>query len=387
LVAGTLRILELEAVMPDCLVVAHGLRRDEEDLQVDLTAYVNQLRDKAMPVHLAVAARDSDYITKGDLARYASVEGDPVTDENTGEGRVRIPRLRARLSLLVTETPPKKYISFPLAKVVYKNEAFALTDYIPPSPAIAAQSPLGVLCSLTARRVREKAMFLAEQARTPSAGAGLRLDLETRNLIRSLVSTLPLLEALIYTGVSHPFQIYLALCAMAGQLSTLGTSLVPPVFAPYDHNDLLFTFKQVLDFIARMLDEGITSSYKVYPFHYKDGMYELMFDGEWMNKRLVIGMRGQAGMSEKDLSSWGEECLIGSQTRLQAMRENRVLGARREQIERDEDLVPSRGSVLFALKPDREFIEPNEVLQIFNKQVRDGGPRPSEIVMYVRNAA
>src|SRR5215212_5714386 len=54
LVGGILRVLELEAVMPDSMVVSHGLRRSDE-LQVDLTPYAEQMKVKAMPVHLAVA--------------------------------------------------------------------------------------------------------------------------------------------------------------------------------------------------------------------------------------------------------------------------------------------------------------------------------------------
>lgn len=384
LVGGILRVLELEAVMPDSLVVSHGLRRGD-DLQVDLTQYAEEMKVKPVPVHLAVPARETNHITKGDLARYDSIEGDPVADEITGNGQLRIARLKPRLSLLVTENPSKKYVSFPLAKVIYKNDSFALTDYIPPMPMVSLQSPLGTMCAMAARRVREKAMYLAEQAHSPSS-AGIRLDLETKNLIRSLVAALPWLEAVLYTGVSHPYQIYLALCSMMGNLSVLGTSLVPPVLAPYDHNNLRATFEQALNFIFRMIDEGITSTYKVFPFHYQDGAYELTFDGAWMDKRLVIGMRGQTGMSEKDVIKWGEECLIGSKRKIPAMRANRILGARREQIEADEDLVPPRGVVLFSLKPDGEFIEAHEVLQIFNAGVRTGSLRPSEIVLYVRSA-
>jgi hypothetical protein len=96
-------------------------------------------------------------------------------------------------------------------------------------------------------------------------------------------------------------------------------------------------------------------------------------------------MRGQAGMSEQEVARWGRECLIGSRSRLRSMRENRILGARRELIERDEDLVPPRGVALFALKADPEFVEQDEVLQIFNGSPTGQSQRPAEIVLYVRN--
>ena len=384
LAGGMFRVLELEAVMPDSLVVSFGGRRGEE-LQVELAQYADQLKERPVTVHLAVAARSTDAITRGDLARYTSVEGDPVADESTGDGALRIPRLRPRLSLLVTDSPPKKYVSLPLARVFYRDETFTLTDFIPPVFGVERQSPLGVICSWTARRLREKAMYLADQLRLPASGTRAGVDRETESLIRSLVASLPLLEAVLGTGASHPYIVYLALCSVAGQVSVMGRSLVPPAFAPYDHNDLRATFEPVLAYISRKVDEGVTASFTAHPFRYEEGIYSLMFDRTWAGKRLAIGMRGGAAMNEQEVVRWGRECVIGSRSRMRAMRESRVLGARRELIERDEDLVPPRGVVLFALRPDAEFVEPEEELQIYNAGERGPSQRPQEIVLYVRN--
>jgi len=384
LAGGTLRVLELEAVMPDSLVVTSGLRRGE-DLRIELGPHAEQMQGRAVAIHLAVAARETDAITRGDIARYASVEGDPVADENTGNGSVRIPRLRPRLSLLVTDSPPKKYVTIPLAKVIYRDESFALTDFIPPALTVERQSALGVMCSQAARRLREKAVYLADQLRVPASGARAGFDLETENLIRSLVTPLPALEAVLATGVAHPFVIYLALCQVAGHVCVMGRSPVPPAFGAYDHNDLRATFEPLLAYISRKVEEGVTSSFNAYPFRYEDGVYSVMFDGAWAGRRLVLGMRGQPGTTEQDVVRWGRECLVGSRSNMRLMRENRILGARRELIERDEDLVPPRGGALFALKSDAEFIEPDEVLQIFNASATGQTQRPAEIVLYVKN--
>jgi type VI secretion system protein ImpJ len=384
LAAGTLRVLELEAVMPDSLVVSFGMRRGEE-LQVDLAQYAEQLKERPLTVHLAVAARESDVLTRGDIARYDSVEGEPVPDENTGEGTLRIPRLRPRLRLLVADTPPKKFVGLPVARVYCRDETFTLTDFIPPALAVERQSPLGVICSWTARRLREKAMYLADQLRLPASGARAGIDHETESIIRSLVASLPLLEAVLGTGASHPYIVYLALCSVAGQVSVMGRSLVPPAFAPYDHNDLRATFEPVLAYISRKVDEGVTASFTAHPFRYEEGVYSLMFGHAWAGKRLVIGVRGGAAMSEPEVVRWGRESVIGSRSRMRAMRESRVLGARRELIERDEDLVPPRGVVLFSLRADPEFVEPDEELQIFNAGEHGPSQRPQEIVLYVRN--
>src|SRR5438270_2173228 len=285
LAAGTLRVLELEAVLPDGLVVSFGLRRGE-GLQLDLAQYAEQLKERPLTVHLAVAARESDAVTRGDIERYDSVEGEPVPDENTGEGSLRIPRLRPRLRLLVADAPPKKYVALPVARVYCRDETYTLTDLVPPALTAERQSPLGVVCSWTARRLREKALYLADQLRLPATGARAGADREAESLIRSLVASLPLLEAVLGAGASHPYIVYLALCSVAGQVSVMGRSLVPPAFAPYDHNDLRATFEPVLAYISRKVDEGVTATFTAYPFRYEEGVYSLFLEHAWAGKRL-----------------------------------------------------------------------------------------------------
>lgn len=384
LAGGTFRVLELEAVMPDSLVVSVGLRRGEE-LQIELAPYAEQIKQRPATVYLAVPARETDALRRGDVARYNSVEGDPVADENTGEGNVRIPRLRPRLSLIVADTLPKKYVGFPLARVEYRGESFGLTEFIPPALVVERRSALGVMCSNAARRLREKAMFLADQLRVPASGARAGLDRDTEALIRALVAPLPALEAVLATGVTHPYTVYLALCNVAGSVAGIGRSLVPPAFAPYNHDDPRASFEQVIAFIGDKVDEGVTASFTGYPFRFDEGAYSLMFDPAWTGKRLVVAVRGSAGMTEQEVLAWGREALIGSRSRIPAMRQHRVLGARRDIIDRDEDLVPPRGGALFSLKPDPDFVIGDEDLQILNASGR--AQRPSEVVLYVKNSA
>jgi len=96
LTGGTLRVTELEAVMPDGLLVVHGPGR-ETPLEADLTLYAEEARRGPLTVHLAVPARRrEDEPFAGSLARHESYEGREVADENTGEGAVPVPRLRPR---------------------------------------------------------------------------------------------------------------------------------------------------------------------------------------------------------------------------------------------------------------------------------------------------
>ncbi|MBM4440927.1 MAG: type VI secretion system baseplate subunit TssK [Candidatus Rokubacteria bacterium] len=384
LVSGTVRVLELDAVMPDGLVVSH-LRGQGGELEVDLSGHVDEMKSRPVTVHLAVPVKKpGDGALRGDLARYDSIEGPVVRDDNTGDGELRIPRLKPRLSLLVTETPPQKYVSFPLARVAYRNETFGATDFVPPCLAVEMRSPVAEMCTGIARRLREKAMFLSDQMLSASMTFGSAMALDTKNTIENLVGGLPLFEAVLTTGAAHPFQLYLALCALSGNVAAVGRNQIPPVFNAYNHNDLRATFDQVRDFIARTIDEGIIESHTPYSFKLDAGVFSIPFDAMWLAGDFVIGARGRPGTTEKEVVAWMDEALIGSRTKLSMMREKRILGAGRKRVDRDGELLPTRGSVLFTVKSDTAFIEPDEILQITNTADPANALGPDEIVLYVK---
>lgn len=417
LTAGKIEVKELEAVMPDGLVVSHGGAASEGTgpLEVDLSGWEEQMADAPKTVYLAVAATQSAG-SNGDVPRYVPFKGRPVLDEVAGGKPREIFRLRPQLHLLIDSVPPK-YIGFPLAKVMHKGSSFALDpDFVPPLLSLpvlsavgdaltAAARSLADLCAKTAAEVRNRAKHLAKEHRTPASGGSERSEFETRYLevearcrMLSLVGALPQLEAVLKIGSVHPFTVYLALCGMAGQLAVLRTKMIPDSFAPYNHDDLYTSFKSVLNFINGSLEEGVPLGYKSIPFIYKasadsgaegGGAFELRFDGAWMEKRLAIGMKGPRGMTESDLVKWGENCLIGSESKIKLIGKNRVTGALRKRVDRvhalkqgphsASDIVPADGVVLFSLTAEKDVIEADEILQIVNPD----GPRPSEIVLHL----
>lgn len=384
LVDGTFRVLELEAVMPDSLIVS-AQAEDAAELTLDLAPHLDELKQRPLPVHVAVAAkRRGVAAAEGEMARYESVEGYPVADENSGRGELRVPRLVPRLRLLLTDDPPAKYVSFPIAEVAYANETFALTEFVPPTLEVATHTPLGEACAALATRLREKAIFLADQVHTPSVAVRMPQLLETRATIHSLVAALPPFEALVASGAAHPFPLYLALCHLAGQAAAICRALVPPVLDPYDHNDLRTTFDGPLKFISQVLDEGILETYTAYPFQAEDGAFRLDFDPAWEGRRLVLGVRAREGASEQQLLEWVDSALIGSLSRIPSLREKRIVGAPRQPLDADRDLVPARGIQLFALTPDPEFVDADEPLEVRNLDDPDGAGSPLEILLYVK---
>ena len=390
--AGKLRVLELEAVMPDGLVVVHGLHESARDdaLEIDLSSQGESIGTRGVLVQLAVAAHQNGN-SNGETMRYESFKGHPVVDQVSSASARPIHRLKPKLTLKVGNKLPNDYVSFPLARIIYRDSSFALDEkFIPPvltvpvkanegdHSSIAAQH-LGEMCSDVAQRVRKRAMYLADDARSSGGKSRFGNEAEIRTLMLSLVSALPRFEAVLQTGRSHPYLVYFALCGMAGQLSVLGLDMVPPAFSPYNHNDLYSTFNPVLEFIDRAMDQGIPVTYTSFPFKYHQGAYELRFDEKWLKKKLALGIKGERGMTDDEVVEWGQSCLIGSQGRMELLRANRITGAVRKHAERVGDVVTAKGVALFSLKADENFVEPEKVLQIVNGK----GPRPCEIILYV----
>lgn len=381
---GVLRVAELEAVLPDGLIVSRELD-DPQPLEVDLNPYAAALEAGAVRVWLAVPARRPGLSPlHGEFPRYRSLDGGAVIDESSGEGDVFIPRLRPSPVLLVTEAPPLRYAALPIARVLRSDEKLRLDEaWEPPALGVAPGSPFARVAKEVADRLRKKTEVLTDRARARSVVQTPQL-LETKLMIHSLVSPLPRLESVLATGRSHPFALYLALCDVAGSVAALGHGMTPPVFPPYDHDDPMAAFVRLRDFILRVVAEAVSESYTPFRFYFDQGAYNLPFAEDWRNLPLVLGVRGQDGVDENEVEAWMEASLIGSQDLMAEMRDRRVLGARRRRIEREGDLVPAGGVLLYSLEADPEVIQPNQVLQIWNVGDRGEAPRVVEAVLYVK---
>lgn len=387
LVSGIFRVLELEAVLPDGLIVSH-VQGDDTPLEVDLSEFQKEMGRYGLPIYLAVPIRRlGGRATQGDLPRYQEAEGPPVADEETGDTELRIPRLKPRLSLIPTETLAAKFVGLPLARVAMQDEAFTVTNFVPPQLAVTRMSVIGEMCQTIATRLREKAVFLSERAQTPLGQTDKPMLQQTNTAIHGLVAGLPGFEAILKTDRSHPFPLYLALCQIVGHMTAVGGALVPPSLPAYNHDDPRSAFSTACEFVLQMLDR-ISESFTAIPFAEADGVFSLKIEADWCDDDLTIGVRARAEMSEADIIDWMESALIGSESVITPMRERRVLGAPRHRIDREQalDIVPTRGVVLFKIEVNFDDIVPGERLSILSG---DRGRRepPQEIVLYVRSAA
>ena len=379
---GMFRLLEIDAVMPDGLII---YRHSDSDfpLELDLTPLKEDLSKGEMTVYLAVPERTtSSSPVIGEWPRYISVESEEILDENTPDNVIRIPRLLPKITLLIGSIPPARYEYIPLARVLYQDEAYILTPFIPPCFFVHQSSPLGDRCASLAMKMREKSSYLAEKFQKQAGSEFLR---ETTELLRPLAESLPLLEAIVTTGKTHPYDLYLTLNAIAGRLATIRLNQLVPSFPAYHHNDILNTFNPLLDWMDRIIN-SIERTYMIIPFIQNDRLFYHELPATWAEEKLLIGIRAPSTMEASEMAEWVRECVIASESHLESARLRRVTGAAREAIEGDEleDLMPGSGLQLYRVQMDSHAIKPGEKLMIFHA-ADQADKRPCAIVLYVKD--
>lgn len=380
LVSGILQIMDLEAIMPDSTVVSTHAS-EGEIITLDLTPYEKDFDREPQTIYVAVPL----YVTGaanaiGSSARYASMEGIPTVDENTGQGEIRIPRLVPNVALFVGQKPPSTYASFPILRISREANAYVKQDLIHPVLKVQKDSPLGRKCMNISSRIREKAAYLSERMLSRIEGYMTR---DAEDAAKALSAGLIPFEANLNSQSAHPFQVYISLCTLAGHVAALRPSQIPPLFDAYDHDNLQDTYDRVVNFIFSMID-SIQEGYAVVPFNKQGRDFTLNLRPEWVAEKYIFGAKAPVTMTMNELAKWVQNCVIVTDSYVTSAMDNRVLGMARELVTGNDklQLVPAKNTILFEATMDESFIIPGEKLHIFNVSDSDD-LRPQEIVMYI----
>ncbi|MHA1558328.1 MAG: type VI secretion system baseplate subunit TssK [Alphaproteobacteria bacterium] len=380
---GLVRILELEALMPDGLIVSYSAEKDQErpPLEIDLKAFKPETPEEEIVVQLALP----NYPSKGSpligkLPRYYSVEGQEINDVNVGDHPIHIPRLIPRLFLHVGKETPNQSISFPILKIIFVNEAFIKTKYTRPCFFLEKNTVLWEDCAKFIKRVREKALYLSSKLHDQGT---VELFRETVDLLKPLMMSLPCFETLIHGDTIHPYYIYLRLCEIVGHLSCLHLTQVPPVLPIYNHNNINECFYPVLDLLNGYLDV-IDISFTTIAFKQKERLFYTLLKESPLQKIIYVGLRIPRGRTEKHMEEWMKEAIIVSDNAIDSVREKRITGAHRSLIHQGKvfEFISSRDILVFEIKFDPKYIQINQNLHIFNPSDKQE-ERPKEIFLYI----
>ena len=383
LTEGKLIVLHLEAIMPGGHLVTTGVH-EQQPLVLDLAPYKERLTGRSSIV----------YLTLGEPGEpIGSQPPTPTSSVETFEPEaVPIPRTKDSLVLHIAESPAGR-VRLPIARLRLENGSYVLSEYVPPSLRVAVQSTIGRLCAEISIRIREKAQFLSDRLTSPALASGSALELATQMQLQGLVSNLPVFETQLQSGVSHPYSLYLSLCALAGHIAGIGANPIPPTFQPYDHEDLLGCFQRLSVYITGTLEQGISEKWEVFPFEKTGNIFSLAPQESWQHwltdqnadpNRVVLalGIRFSGDVPKEQGVRWGQNCVIGSRTNVPSLVSRRVLGLGRRFVNVLEDYYAPKDLLMLALTLDPDVAKPGDDLQVFDS--RAGSPVPLQVLLYAR---
>ncbi|MBT9555326.1 MAG: type VI secretion system baseplate subunit TssK [Myxococcales bacterium] len=382
--SGIFRVASAEGVMPDGLPFRHDPSQGE--LVFDLKPHANKLTNSPAFVFLSVLRFvDGRPISGTAGTRYALYEAANVRDLSSAGVDLSLGRLRPALALHLGEAP-ESYVSIPIARVEVRNEAYTLTEYLPPMLRVPDTSPVLRLTKELCATLRRKAQVLDDRQQQlqltddPEGAAKLCRQIEV------LVTPLPPIEAVASAKAVQPFTLYVALTGLVGPLAALVPGQVPPELPAYNHWDPRGSFGEVFDALRRLLEKGTKENFSGFRFKPEPNAFSLAFRQEWFDSPLVLSVQRRRGVTDEALAEWMKSSVIASRSRVEELRTRRIPGLGREWVDRFEELIPTRDTLLFQVTPDRNFLRDGEDLVIFNREDGDGSPRPSEILLYVRRA-
>lgn len=214
---------------------------------------------------------DADGSSSDHRYRVDTVE---VTDENRGGNRLEEIEVRLLAGRIFFEGEDREgYDYLPIASIQRtgkgKNTPVLADDFIPPVCDVSGWKGLSDLGASVLHRV---------EARYRSLHAGvderrLVLEMEGREgwqlvfKLQIVGSFLHVLRQLLQVPGTHPFQLYLELSRLAGELSIFEKSGAEALPVPlYDHDRLGPCFRELTTIINHLLDKILTGGFLAIPF-------------------------------------------------------------------------------------------------------------------------
>lgn len=380
---GVAELVQLEAVFPDGAVVSYDAVQSSEPLRIDLRAAAEQLRERPRRIWITLAASGEEELQAG-YRRYRLGEAEVLTYGEQQQERSQVLVLEPHLQLVLDDVLPARLVGIPLAEVAWEHEAPTLTPYVPPLLHVEVASPVGQMVQQIVERLREKAQQLVNRINNPQPGISELVIDEFKFYVASLTGELPLLETLLASNRAHPWTLFAVLAQIAGRVAALGSERIPPIFSPYQHDQLYASFDQLRRYILRMVAESALETYIRVPFQLEGTAYKVELRLQWQGSTFILAAHPKPGVSPAEMRAWVESAVIGSESLHASLKLRRVLGARRTVIERIPDVVVSRGTVLYELTFDDDSVIFGEPLCVENHLRERAESAPAELSLYIK---
>lgn len=379
LISGKLRVLALEAILPDGLWVCikPGVHAPLElDLKAPVLAGVNRIATLCLVVPPLYRAGTLDASGR----RYITAEGRDIPDLASQEAPVTLTLWRPDL-MLAGDDQRGDGVSLPLLRVGEMAGGFARVPYFAPQPRVLPESLLGQRISTLCEAMREKCLFLSGRLRL-ALQANNEGDISRLNRqLAALWARLPELQSLLDSRVAHPLSLYLVLSGMAGSVCALNPIHGVPAFSPFNYQELLSGFNELIGFLSGVTAK-IRAGYRSYVFERRDIGFaiqppeSLKGGAQW-----VIGLRMPNGQAEDAARLWLGQAVIASASRHETLQKLRMRGISCRPLDRQEQASYSVGedTRLFMLSDFGEWLKEGEPLVVAGPVQTE---EPWEIVLF-----
>ncbi len=321
LASGSLRVMAVAGCFQDGLAFAWNSLRNRP-LECALEAGVE-------PIRYALAVPGEDFTENGtNVGRYMQFIAPPLADRTNRDEKAAIVRLSPNLSLRRWDALNPLYVQIPFLEVTNTATGFVATDFHPPAVRLIPDSRCAVEVANLIRLLRAKASQLGVLPVPPLLTAEYRPGLNW--ILSSLVTGLPRLEAQVAGMVTHPYDLFLSLCMIAGAVSPL-VGRPPDYFPAYNHADPGASISVVIRFISEVVNPiGMSPSrWSESPFAFADGEWTVQVPECHPQSGLLVLVAFDKSTAESVVSSWLQHALICFSDEKSRCREARVRGLMR----------------------------------------------------------
>ena len=380
---GAFRIEEVEGIFPDGLEFCYDSKLDS-DLIIKLADYSDELSKNVLTIFLSVPLRsDTNSISMDELSRYRESKAESAFDHNTGGEELEIPRIRPRLKLYISEIAPAHHSSIPIAKIFMDESVFRMSFFAPPMTKIVRGSILWDICISVSQKIRQKIQTVLDDLQRIRSLSQKQYYFDKYFTVHALIIALPRYEAALRSQSLNPFFLHLEMLSLLGSIYTIDQSTVPPVTVEYDHDNIYDGLDQIRTIIFQILDREIPTSFKIRHFtkvgdDFRYTLNEVILKGEV----IVIGFRKPFNVKKEEFIEWIKSAIICNSASYELVRERRLLGFKRDIVDKYDELIPQRSVYLIVLNNTEQDFKEGDSITVAPSVQQSFKFSPDEVLLY-----
>jgi len=322
----------------------------------------------------------------GDYDRRYKVRLTEVTDENTGANLQQIETRRLAGKLFFGDENTQGYETLRIAQVERSGGAQTVpavsSSFFPSILVLEAWPPLHDLCRDIYHRLAARNRSLASQiaSRDVSFGAEAAGGVEAMLKLKVTNGFVVLLRQLFNTPRVHPYNVYLELCRMAGELAVFDSRREAPDLPVYNHDQLGICFFELSEHLDRLLDSIVPTTYVRRPFEMVQDQPQCSLDEEWLSPDIDLYLGIEGDYDEEQVSEKVRAIKLVAAGDVAWVNQRRLPGLRLQAVRRVPPGLPDRsGAHYFRISREGDLWEGVQR----DKVVAMSGPIDPAMELYV----